>query len=320
MTKLLVTGANGLIGSAICRQATKYDIIPLTHIDCDLTNFHDTKAIFKYIRPDLVVHTAAIVGGIGSNMNHPGRFFCTNIAINTNVLESARIVGVKKLVSYMSTCVFPDSASYPLKAVDMHNGPPHYSNAAYAHAKRMLDVQSRAYRFEYGCNFITLIPTNIYGIWDNFDLENGHVLPSLIHRCYLAQRMNTDLTVWGTGTPLREFVYVSDIADITLKALDTYELEQPLIISSGVEVSIKDVVKIIVDQFGFKNRVVFDDSKPDGQFCKPSDVEPFKKLFPNYKFVPVEIGIERTIKWFLQNYPMVRGVVPYNNDPYLQTR
>lgn len=321
--KLLVTGANGLLGSAICKADSAYDIIPipLTRNECDLTNFQDTKAIFKYIKPDYVIHTAAIVGGIGSNMNHPGKYFCDNIVINTNVLESARIVGVKQLVSYMSTCVFPDNAPFPLNERDIHSGEPHPSNAAYAYAKRMLDIQSKAYRSEYGCNFVTLVPANIYGKYDNFDLENGHVLSSLIHRCYLAKAHKKDFVVWGTGKPLREFIYSEDIAKISLDALEHYNEADPLIVSSGVEISIRDVVDIIVDLLDFKNKVIFDDSKPDGQFRKPSDTTKFNTYFPDYKFISIRDGLRSTIDWFLANYVTARGVDWTNLiDPYLQTR
>jgi GDP-L-fucose synthase len=327
MKKLLVTGASGLIGSAIQNvsknsdRIANYEVIPLTRADCDLTNFQDTKAIFQYIKPDYVIHTAAIVGGIGSNMNHPGKFFCDNIAINTNVLESARLVKVEKLISYMSTCVFPDVAQYPLNEKDIHNGPPHPSNAAYAHAKRMLDVQSKAYRSEYGCNFITLIPTNIYGPHDNFDLVNGHVLPSLIQRCYLAQYLKQIMLVWGTGNPLREFIFSDDIALLSLEALECYNESEPLIVSSGIEISIKDALAIVVAALDFENEIIFDNSKPDGQFRKPSDTSKLEQYFPNFKFTSVSDGLSITIKWFLTHFPNVRGAELQGLvDPWLQTR
>ncbi len=303
-----MTGATGLVGSAICKDAVKkYDVIPLVIRDCDLTNFQDTKAIFNYIKPDYVIHTAAIVGGIGSNINHPGKFFYDNTAINTNVLESARLVKVTKLISYMSTCIFPTNSPCPLNEKDMHNGPPHPSNAAYAHAKRMLDVQSKAYQSEYQCNFSTLIPTNIYGQNDNWDIENGHVLPSLIHKCFLAQKTNEPLNVWGSGKPLREFIHSSDIAKISVMALSEYEEIEPLIVSSGIEVSIKEVVYLIVDIMKFKGDIIFDTNKPDGQYRKPSDTTKFDIYFPQYKFMSLKDGLRNVIKWFLDNYPNVRG-------------
>jgi len=310
--KLLVTGADGLLGSAIMRNAKKLEnveTIPLTHKHCDLTDFHATKAIFDYFLPDYVIHTAAVVGGIGSNMNHPGRFFCTNIAINTNVLECARLTKVEKLISYMSTCVFPDNAPYPLNIENIHDGPPHPSNAAYAYAKRMLDVQSKAYHSEYGCNFATLIPTNLYGKNDNWDIENGHVIPSLVHKAVVAKAHNEPLVVWGTGKPLREFIYVDDMAAISLKCLLFGYLKEPLIVSPDEEISINDVVKLIADcvQVDYE----FDQSKPDGQMRKPSDNTKFKELFPNFTFRDIKVGIEETANFFIEYFDAglpLRGV------------
>lgn len=297
MKKLLVTGANGLLGSAICKEAVgTFDVIPLTHSQCDLIDFHATKAIFDYFKPDYVIHTAAVVGGIGSNLNHPGKFFCTNISINTNVLECARLAKVEKLISYLSTCVFPDDAPHPLRVEDIHNGPPHPSNAAYAHAKRMLDVQSRAYRQEYGCNFITLIPANLYGTNDNWDIENGHVIPSLIHKAFIAKKEGKYLEVWGTGKPLREFIFVDDMAYISIECLKKYNSPDPLIISPDKEVSIKETIEKIA--FHVDVKYYFDDSKPDGQMSKPSDNSVFKEIFPDFVFTSLERGLQLTITHF----------------------
>jgi GDP-L-fucose synthase len=308
--KLLVTGANGLLGSAIVEiAAPRFDVIPLTHSQCDLTDFHAVKAVFDYFKPDYVIHTAAVVGGIGSNMNHPGRFFCTNIAINTNVLECARLLNVKKLISFLSTCVFPDDAPYPLNVVNIHDGPPHPSNAAYAYAKRMLDVQSRAYREEYGCDFITLIPTNLYGSNDNWDIENGHVIPSLIHKAMLSKENNIPLEVWGTGEPLREFISADDMASIAVKCLDIYDSKEPLIISSDEEVSIKKVVQYICEYFEIDYTFLTD--KPNGQMRKPSDNSEFKRIFNDFEFISLEYGLYATLHHFVYNWenkiPM-RGV------------
>ena len=314
--KLLITGAGGLLGGSIynwasANNAHEFTVHPLTHGQCDLTDFHAIKAVFDYIRPDYVIHTAAVVGGIGSNMNHPGRFYNTNININNNVLEAARLSGVKKLISYMSTCVFPDNAPHPLKVGDIHSGPPHPSNAAYAHAKRMLDVQSRAYRSEYGCNFITLIPCNLYGPYDNFDIQNGHVLPSLIHKAFIAKEKKIPLEVWGTGKPLREFMYAGDMARISLYLLDSYNEPDPIIVSPDEEISIKEVVELIVEYTDLDGYTLLTD-KPDGQYSKPSDNSEFRKLFSDFKFTSIEKGLQRIIKFFFdgkiyQRYPL-RGV------------
>ncbi len=305
MAKTLVTGAGGLIGYAT-RGLGLSDTVYLTKKDADLTNFEVTKAVFNFIKPDKVIHFAAQVGGIGSNMVHSGEYFRNNLMININVLEAARLSGVKKLVSFMSTCIFPDQCEYPLNERNIHKGAPHPSNFGYAYAKRMLEVQSAAYRKEWGCDYIVVIPTNVYGPNDNFSLEDGHVASSLIHKCYLAMKNNTDLVVWGTGTPLREMVYSQDIAKLAIWALENYDEDDPIILSTGLETAIKSIVEIIVKTMGFKGNVIFDETKPDGQFRKPSDTTKLKKYLPEFKFTPVEEGIAETVQWFLSNYPNVR--------------
>lgn len=305
MPKILVTGSNGLVGSAI-KKLNIPDAVYITHDDPDLT---DTKAViakFLEIKPTKIIHTAAQVGGIGGNTKHPGLYFYNNMMINTNVLEAARLAGVEKLISFLSTCIFPDKCTYPLNEKDLHNGEPHPSNFGYAYAKRMIEVQSRAYRKEYELNFITAIPTNIYGPNDNFSLENGHVLPALIHRTYLAKKNDEDLVVWGSGTPLREFVFSEDIANLAVWALESYNEEAPIIFSSGKETSIKELVELIAKKLDFTGRIIFDDSKPDGQFRKPSDTAKLKKLNPDFKFTGIEKGLDETITWFMENYKAAR--------------
>lgn len=301
----LVTGSNGLVGSALRRLAPP-DTVFVTREDADLTVFEQTKALFERICPTRVIHLAALVGGIGGNLVHSGEYFRNNILINMNVLESARLVGAEKLISYMSTCVFPNECQYPLNERDLHNGPPHPSNFGYAYAKRMLEVQSNAYRKEWNCDYIVAIPTNIYGPNDNWSLDDGHVIPSLIHKCFLAKAKNTDFLVWGSGRPLREFVYSSDIAKLSLWALEHYSEESPIILSSGSELSIRDVVELIVEKMQFKGKVIFDQTKPDGQYRKPSDCAKLRGLLPDFSFTPIEAGIEATVDWFLAHYPNVR--------------
>lgn len=305
MKKTLVTGAGGLVGHAI-RQLNPKNSVYITRKDADLTDFAQTKKIFEEIKPDHVIHLAAEVAGIGGNTIHSGEFFRKNIMININVLESARLVNVDKLISFMSTCVFPDPCTYPLNEKDIHFGPPHPSNFGYAYAKRMLEVQSSAYRKEWGCNFIVAIPTNIYGESDFWNLEDGHVVPSLIHKCYLAKKNNKDLVVWGSGRPLREFVYSKDIAKLILWAMQEYNEETPIILSNSKEKSIKELIELIVKEMDFKGRVIFDTTKPEGQFRKPSDNSKLKRYLPNFKFTPLQIGIKNTVEWFIKNYPNVR--------------
>lgn len=305
MTKTVVTGANGLVGYAI-RQENLPDIVYLTRSDVDLTDFEATKNIFMMLKSENVIHLAAQVGGLGGNLIHSGEYFRNNILININVLESTRLAGCKKLISFMSTCVFPDKCSYPLNEKDLHNGPPHPSNFGYAYAKRMLEVQSSAYRKEWDCNYIVAIPTNIYGPNDNFSLVDGHVISSLIHKAYLAKKNRTDLSVWGSGKSLREFAYSADIAKLAIWAIEHYSEETPIILTSGIEVSILELTELIAKKIGFKGRIVFDSTKPDGQYRKPSDTTKLKRYLKEFRWTPLEEGIEQTVDWFLANYPSIR--------------
>ena len=303
--KILVTGSDGLVGYAI-KQLKHSDIVFISRADADLTDFEQTKKVFFDIQPTHVIHLAAQVGGIGGNMIHSGEYFRNNLMINVNTLEAARLCKVEKLISFMSTCVFPDKCAYPLTETDVHNGPPHPSNFGYAYAKRMLEVQTNAYRREWNCDFIVAIPTNIYGPNDNFNITDGHVVPSLVHKCFLARENNTDLTVWGSGTPLREFVLSDDIARLALWALENYSEDEPIIFSSGLEIGIKDLVGLVVKEMNFTGRVVFDSTKPDGQLRKPSSTAKLKKYCPDFSFTPVEQGKKKTVQWFTQNYPHIR--------------
>jgi GDP-L-fucose synthase len=306
MSRYLVTGSAGMLGSSLRRLLAEEDAVFLTREDADLTHFEAASALFRTHKPDYVIHCAAVVGGIGSNSIHSGEYFRNNILINLNVLEAARLAGVKRLISFMSTCVFPDNTEYPLNEKNLHNGAPHPSNFGYAYAKRMLEVQSSAYRREWNCDFIVAIPTNMYGPHDDFALEGGHVIPSLVHRCHLRQQEGQDLPVWGSGTPLREFVYVDDIARLALWALENYTEEDPIIFSSGVERSIKELVEIVADKMQFTGNIAWDSDKPDGQFRKPSDTSKLKGYLPDFKFTSLDDGIEQTVAWFKDNYPNIR--------------
>jgi len=209
MKKILVTGGKGLVGSAINADIK-------VGREFNLTSQIDANKMLAIHKPTHVIHCAGKVGGVGSNIKYKGEFFYDNIMMNTNVIESCRNNNVEKLLSFLSTCIFPDKVDYPLNEKKIHLGPPHFSNDAYAYAKRMADIQIRAYREQYGLNYISVIPTNIYGPNDNFSLEHGHVVPMLIHKLYLAQKNKSDFVVWGTGKPLREFIYSDDIAKLSL--------------------------------------------------------------------------------------------------------
>jgi len=297
--KTLVTGGNGLVGSTI-----NSDFKP-TREGLDLMNIDEICEYIIHNDIDSIVHCAAKVGGIKANTEQLGQFYYDNISINTNILEAARKTKVKKVVSFLSTCVFPAEATYPLTSDQMHDGEPHPSNYAYAYAKRMLEVQSRAYRDEYGCNFITVIPCNIYGPNDNYNLDSGHVIPSLIHKCYLAKNNNTDFEIWGNGTPYREFVYSKDVGYLTQWALENYDDSEPLIISPDEEISIATLAQDIAWKMKFEGNIFYNQER-DGIYRKPSDNSKLRSLLPKYKFVPIEMGLKESIDWFIQNYEKAR--------------
>jgi len=295
----LITG-NGLVGSAL-----KGDV-KISSKDFDLRDTDSVKLMYTLHKPTEVIHTAAKVGGLGSNMRYKGEYFYDNIMMNTNVIEQARQNGVEKLVAFLSTCVFPDDVEYPLTEKKIHLGEPHTSNYAYAHAKRMTDIQIRAYREQYGLQYKSVIPTNIYGPNDNFSLTHGHVMPMLIHKMYLSQKNNDPFEVWGTGKPLREFIYSKDVADLTEWVMNNYDEDEPIILSTSQEISIRDLVDLLVQEFNFKGKVIFNESKPDGQYRKPSDNSKIKSYLPNFQFTPIEKGIKETVNWFIENYESTR--------------
>lgn len=302
MERILVTGGTGLVGR--CFQGDKF--IRTNHGGCDLTDPRRVDAMFNSVRPDAVIHCAAKVGGLQANMTQKGDFFYQNIMMNTNVIESARKYGVKKLISFLSTCVFPNDVEYPLSPEKIHLGKPHYSNDAYAYAKRMSDIQIQAYREQFGCEYFSVIPTNIYGPGDNYNLQNGHVVPTLIHKFYLAKKNNTPVEIWGTGKPLREFIYSEDVANLTSRLLENYSGPDPVILSTSQEVSIAELAEIIKNSINYKGKIIYQKEKPDGQFRKPSDNSVIKDLFPDFKFTPIEEGIQKSIDWFERNYTEAR--------------
>jgi len=308
--KTIITGGSGLVGSQFGG-----DVISLSSKDGDLRDSSQTERLFRGLTKDddvkSVIHCAARVGGLGGNMNHKGSFFYDNIMINSNVIEMSRVYGIKKLVCFLSTCVFPDDVTYPLTEEQVHLGPPHWSNDAYAYAKRMADVQIRAYKEQYGVEYCSVIPSNIYGPNDLFDIENGHVIPALISKCYEARENNTSFTVWGSGKPLREFIYSEDIAKLAVGVLENYSNCGSVILSTSQEISIMDLVDVIVKSLNFKGKVIFDSSKPDGQYRKPSDNSKLKSMFPDFKFTSVEEGIQKTVDWFEKNTSQKREKIVF---------
>ena len=286
MTKV-ITGGSGLIGSAFEKG------VKLTS-KRDLTDYDKAKFAIAMYKPDVVVHCAAKVGGVGANMQFPADFFMDNIRMNTNVIQACHELKIPKLVSFLSTCVFPDKVEYPLDETKIELGPPHSSNFAYAYAKRMADVQIRAFNQQYGTQYFSVIPCNVYGPNDNYSLEVGHVIPMLIHKCYLAKKNRKTFEVWGDGTPLREFVYSKDVANIVDSLIQKYKGTDPVIISNPTEYSIKQVVDLIVQYMGFKGKVKWLTDKPNGQHRKPSS---------NAKLLSI------IVYYFYDVFPMIEGII-----------
>ena len=304
--KILITGGTGMVGRAFKNIKSRHHFISVGSRDYDLCSAKACRQMLFEHTPEAIIHLAAKVGGVKANTDYLGDFFRENILINTNVLDAARRAQVQKVVSLLSTCVYPDKATYPLTADQIHNGLPHYSNYAYAHAKRMLDVQSRAYRDQYGCNFITAIPNNLFGENDNFDLENSHVLPAIIRKMHEAKLIGSDVALWGDGEPLREFTYSRDIARALLLLVEGYDERDPINIGNTLEISIREVAEKIAVKIGFTGDIIWKNDMPAGQYRKPSDNSKFQQLF-GMKYTGLDEALTNVCEWFIINYPNVRG-------------
>ena len=223
-------------------------------------------------------------------------------------MECCRIYKVQKLVSFLSTCIFPDKTEYPMDETMLHSGPPHPSNEGYAYAKRLIDTMNRAYAEEYGCNFTSIIPTNIYGPHDNFSIQSGHVIPGLVHKCFLAKQNKEPYVIWGSGTPLRQFIYSLDLAELTVWVMRNYHSPEPITLSVNEEqeVSIKDVALAVAKAMKFDGEIIFDTSKADGQFKKTASNKKLRQHLPDYEFTAIDDGIQKTVDWFVENYEFAR--------------
>jgi GDP-L-fucose synthase len=308
--KVLVTGGSGLVAYGLqkIKERFHHEFIFLSSKDCDLTNYDETKKLFILHKPEYVIHLAAFVGGLFKNMNYKVDMFEKNAMINYNVLKCCHDYRVKKVISCLSTCIFPDKTTYPINETMLHNGPPHSSNDAYAFAKRMLEIHSKAYQEQYNDNFICVIPTNIYGENDNYHLENAHVIPALIHKCYLAKKENKEFIVCGSGKPLRQFIYAQDLAELIMWTLEEYHEKESLILSVNEkeEISIREVATLIAREFNYEQRMRFDTSFPDGQFKKTADNSKLMKYIPTFEFTSMKNGLQKSIQWFCQNYESCR--------------
>jgi GDP-L-fucose synthase len=293
--RILVTGGRGLVGSAVEHP----DVIKVTRQDYDLTVNEDVSRMYREIEPTHVLHCAGRVGGLGANMEYQSDFYVENILMNTLVMDKAVRHGVKNLVVFASTCVFPDKAEYPLTVEQLHKGKPHSSNFGYAYAKRMAVVHAEAIRSQYGYNYRTVIPCGIYGPNDNFS-EGGHVIPSLIRKAVESRETGEPFVVWGTGKPLREFIYSKDVASLALKVLLEDNAPNPLILTTGIEHSIGEIAELVAEVVGVRN-VVYDETKPDGQYRKPSDHQPLHKWLGENQFTDFRDGIREAVRWYEQS-------------------
>ncbi|KAG6958254.1 hypothetical protein JG688_00010591 [Phytophthora aleatoria] len=310
---VLVTGGTGLVGRALqdvvaTQDSSREEWHFVGSKDADLRDPQQTRELFERVQPTHVLHLAALVGGLFHNLSRKVDFFRENMAINDAVLQCCQQFHVKKLVSCLSTCVFPAETSYPLDETMLHNGRAHSSNEGYAMAKRLIDTLNRCYADQFGCNFTSVIPTNIYGPHDNFNIDDGHVVPGLIHKCYLAKRDSTPFVIWGSGKPLRQFIYSHDVARLMLWTLDHYDSVEPLILSVGEEdeVPIGDVAQEIAAAMDFRGEIVFDTSKADGQFKKTASNAKLRRLLPDFQFTPIDKGLQQTTAWFEANYEKTR--------------
>jgi GDP-L-fucose synthase len=302
---IMVTGGAGFLGShvvGLLREMECADIIVPRSREHDLRNQMVAISLVNETKPDVIIHLAASVGGIEANRRNPGTYFYDNLAMGIHLMEAARMAGVEKFVTCGTICAYPKFAAVPFREEDLWSGYPEETNAPYGLAKKMLLVQSQAYRKQYGFNSIYLLPVNLYGPGDNFDLETSHVIPALIRKCIEAKESGVDhVTVWGTGRATREFLYVEDAAEAILKATSLYNGEDPVNIGSGEEISIRELATLIADLTGFQGELRWDVSKPDGQPRRCLDVTKAESYFGFKATTDLTTGLKKTIQWFLEN-------------------
>lgn len=305
--RVVVTGGAGFLGSyvveALRLRGAREIFVPRVE-EYDLRVEHDIRRMYADARPTIVLHLAAVVGGIGANLRHPGRFFYDNLIMGIQLIEWARRTGVAKFVSIGTVCAYPKFTPVPFREEDLWNGYPEETNAPYGLAKKMLLVQSQAYRQEYGFNGIFLLPVNLYGPRDNFDPETSHVIPALIRKCVEARKAGQrEITVWGTGSASREFFYVADAAEGILLAAEYYNDPEPVNLGAGREVTIRELVEMISRATGFSGTVRWDTSKPDGQPRRCLDTTRAWERFGFRACTPLEEGLRHTVEWYLANFP-----------------
>jgi GDP-L-fucose synthase len=301
---IMVTGGSGFVGQHVLRELDKQNhqkVFAPRSQEYDLREKDQVIRFFEKVRPDLVIHLAAVVGGIGANRRHPGRFFYDNAVMGINMIECARRFRVEKFICVGTICSYPKFTPVPFKEEDLWNGYPEETNAAYGLAKKMHLVQLEAYRQEYGFNGIYLMPVNVYGPHDNFDLDSGHVIPAVIRKCVEAKhRRIPRLVVWGTGQASREFLFVGDVAEAIVLAADKYNEGAPMNLGSGQEITIRDLVELIRAEVGYSGEVEWDQSKPDGQPRRCLDTSRARETLGWQAKIPLREGLRRTIDWYVQ--------------------